>query len=191
MLLFSLLILFRALAGWQNGLGYAGKIKASFFLYVLLAVLCAGGAAWLGVVQKASWISFVACLLFALSFISALAIHRIFIGEFKGNYADIHFWEIFKTGGVTLAALAINSDLIPIALSVYPGLLLHKAGVNLPLGLGFFYHGTDDATGATFSIPLLGWKVKRLSKRGRIIIAAASVAGMVAAHFLNIHLRLW
>lgn len=191
MILFSLLVLFRALAGWQNGLGYAKKIKASFFLYVLLAVLCAGGVAWLLLAQKPTWISYVACVLMALSFVSALAIHRIFIGEFKGNYADIHFWEMFKTGGVTLAAVAINSDLIPIALSVYPGLILHKAGVNLPLGLGFFYHGTDDETGATFSIPLLGWKVKRMSTRTRIIIAVASVAGMVAAHYFNLHLRLW
>lgn len=191
MLLFTLLILFRALAGWQNGLGYAKKLKLSYFFYALQAVLLLGASLWIMKIHGPGWQSVVGCLLLIVSFAAAIAVDLVFKKEFTGTWADIHFWEMFKTGGVTLAALFINSDLIPIALSVYPGLILHKAGVNLPLGLSFFYHGTDDATGATFSIPLLGWKIKRMGTRGRIIIAVASVAGMVAAHYFNLHVRLW
>ena len=87
---------------------------------------------------------------------------------------DIHLGELLATTGVLLAWVSIGGNLIYILASVYPSLLIHKGLINLGSGLRFWDHRTDDRSGKTFKIPLLGIKVPRLPLNARISLAVIS-----------------
>jgi hypothetical protein len=58
---------------------------------------------------------------------------------------------------------------------VYPALILHKGLINKGSGLSFFATATDDSTGKTYGIPLLGLKIKRSGNKFRLTLAAISL----------------
>lgn len=183
MLEFIYLILFRWLSGAQNGLGY-GKHNALRIAtsVAMLAILAATGVSFF--FQVDTPIAITAAALVVVSMIGAAGVEDAFNEGINFFPKDIHLFEILATGGVTIAWAVAGGNLVSILCATYPGLIVHKGFINLGSGLNFFYHGTDDATGRTFSIPLLGIKVPRLSQRGRIIAALVSVVAGIAAPFV-------
>ena len=117
-----------------------------------------------------------------------------FDDEIKGwtaKYKDIHLWENLVTGGFGLFLALTGHNLLMLVLAVYPALILHKGLINIGSGLSFFAEATDDATGKTYGIPLLGIKVKRSSTKFRLIVAGLSLIGAVLVYLLNIQVALY
>jgi hypothetical protein len=98
---------------------------------------------------------------------------------------DIHLWENFVTGGFMLFLALTGHNLLMLAFSVYPALILHKGLINLGSGLSFFDETTDDSTGKTYGIPLLGIKVKRSSTKMRLILAGLSILGAIVVILMS------
>lgn len=186
------LIIHRMVAGIQNGHGYGknltGRRQATWALTgyagaaTLVLILTDPPVQWL-------FIGGLICILAAVA--STWAIDMIFAKKLQGKWADIHFWEMAKTGGIVLAVAASGFNLIAIACSIYPGLILHKGMVNINSGLRWWYTGTDDETGKTFRIPLLNITIPRSSNAVRISLAAASLIIAVLASIYGWSLNLW
>lgn len=177
---FIYLFLFRVISGIQNGGGYAlrrNPVVGKWVLYTTTILLMAGSWAPLWITTRPPSV-----LLALLAGILCLASLTGVIGVFDGFEKrlsilpeDIHLWELFATGGVTLGWVTLGGNLFLIAAHVYPALLLHKAAVNVGSGIPFWDHRTDDATGDTFSIPLLNIKIPRASLRTRQVLAVLSI----------------
>lgn len=95
------------------------------------------------------------------------------------KYRDIHLWENLVTGGFMVFLALIGHNLLMLVFSVYPALILHKGFINLGNKLPFFSEKTDDSTGKTYGIPLLGIKVKRSSLKTRLVLAGLSILAVV------------
>lgn len=182
MIEFLYLFLFRALSGAQNGAGYAKQQTLRVIItFTMCTVLIGTVFTILYQPRETPWEVF-AVLLILISTLGAVGVEDSFNPSYQYLPKDIHFWEMLATGGITLAWVLLGGNLIGIAASVYPGLILHKGFVNLGSGKGWWYAGTDDRTGKTFSIPLLGIKVPRLNTRGRVHIAVISILAMIVNH---------
>lgn len=105
------------------------------------------------------------------------------------KYKDIHLWENLVTGGYVVYLSLIGSNILLIMCATYPALIVHKGLINLGSKLPFFAEATDDATGKTYGIPLLGIKVKRSSTKFRLILAAVSLVVAVLVYLLDISLH--
>lgn len=196
MIEFIFLFLYRTLSGIQNGIGYAlpNPIKGPGestnpplnrwlgILSVSLAIV-----AYLPVFLSASQVPDVLKVLAVLgstiSLFGVLGVWDNFTSVFNRFVNDIHFWELLATGGVTLCWVALGGNIYLIAAHVYPALLLHKGAVNMGSGLPFWDTRTNDATGKTFSVPLLNINIPRLGLRGRQIIAAVSIIGAAVVYW--------
>jgi len=187
MMEFIYLFLYRALSGAQNGAGYARESllrKVITILLLIAGLLPIAAAVWLW--PTGNWVVtgiIVVCCL--ATDVGVLGVEDSFNNEWNILPRDIHLWELVATSGVTIAVIALNGNLLYIIAHLYPALLLHKGFVNIGSGKGFWYHGTDDATGKTFAIPLLGIKIPRLSLRGRQILAIASLFLAVATWLMG------
>lgn len=185
MIEFLYLFLLRAISGGQNGFGYAkrGTLRAitSFIMTLILGLTLAV------ILQRApeSYWKLAAALGMVVSLAGVIGVEDSFNPKYKIFATDIHLWEILILGGVTIAFASLGANLISIACSVYPGLILHKGFVNIGSGKKWWYAGTDDKTGKTFSIPLLNLKIPRISTRARISIAVISVMVMIINTSLN------
>jgi len=184
---FIYLFLFRTLSGWQNGCGYAirhtgsesGEIWYKMQLLVITFLLGIGALSqllWLGQAPTLFW-KITTALLCSVSIVGVFGVYDSFEDDINFFPRDIHFWELVCTTGVTLGWVTLGGNLFLIAAHVYPALLLHKGAVNIGSGLPFWDHRTDDATGATFSIPLLGLRIPRLSAWMRQVLAVGSLIG--------------
>lgn len=178
MIEFIYLFLFRSLSGAQNGFGYArqqnGRRITTFLMELILI-----GTAFVFLRGDASpvWWQMIFILGgLVISLLGVAGVEGSFDPEWNLLFDDVHFWEVLATGGVTISWVAAGGNLVTIAASVYPALILHKGFVNIGSRKSFFYHGTDDHTGKTYSIPILGWKIPRLSTSWRITLAVASIA---------------
>lgn len=175
MIEFTFLTLFRILSGGQNGLGY-DKDKNRWMATAVLVLSLIGAFFLLTYCYSAKdWLYVFAILYLLVSLAGVLGVENSFSKQIEWVPIDIHFWELFATGGVTLAFAAMDANLIMIAASIYPALIIHKGLINIGSGKGFWYEGTDDPTGKTFSIPLLEWKIRRLDNEFRITMAVSSI----------------
>lgn len=171
---FLFLFLYRALSGGQNGLGYA-QSKWMWVATLVMMIFMASGLVYSSHNPSDNWMPwhFVAITCFAVALISALMVHLSFV--IKHRYFDIHFWESVTTGLATIAVVFAGADLILVACAVYPGLIFHKGFVNIGGGLNFFDNQTDDPSGKTFNIPLLGIRIPRSGSFTRLSIAVVSL----------------
>lgn len=195
---FIYLFLFRVISGIQNGLGYAvrrreGRAVLRVLRFTLMLLLI--GMAILPPIQQIGRQS-TDIIVFAfigswISIAGAFGVEDSFNLSFDWLPTDVHLWEMLCTTGIALSLLVLGYDVVMILTSVYPALLLHKGAVNLGSGQRFWYHGTDDATGRYFTIPLLGWRIPRASLRTRQIIAGASLLVAVAYWWTGRHLDLY
>ena len=95
------------------------------------------------------------------------------------KYQDIHLWENFVTGGIVVYMILAGFNILLIMCSVYPALIIHKGLINIGSKLSFFATTTDDASGKTYGIPVLGIKIKRSGNKVRLTLAAISLIAAV------------
>lgn len=169
-MILSFLIAFiqRILSGAASYFGYSKQIVGLIIVSALMIALPF-------LVPNNHWI-FIAFLIVNLLTVGMKAIS--FIRNIKGwiaKYEDIHFWEDLVTGGFILYLTLTGHNIIMLICSVYPSLIIHKGLINLGNGLPFFSNVSDDATGKTYSIPLLGIKINRSSTKFRVIAAGISI----------------
>lgn len=200
MLEFIFLFLFRTISGVQNGLGYGQYKKARLVTSWTMMISLAALAGWYFFQQPAVWYTWLSVALIVLSILGTEGVEDYFNEKYQLLAKDAHFWELLATGGVSVAWIWMGGNIFTIAASVYPALILHKAAINIiprwkqmkwKAFAFFFDHATDDPTGDTFSIPLLGWKIKRLSVRSRILLAIASIIVFVIATVLHVKLTIF
>lgn len=119
-------------------------------------------------------LAFCACAAFSLNKLS-------FDGKLK--YGDIHLYTYL---GTALFCLLVCYDISLFGLlGVYAGLLLEKGMISLGSNLDFFDDRTDDESGDTFGIHLLGIKVPRLKTEYRIPLAVVSLVAIGAVLMLE------
>lgn len=197
---FIFLSLFRTISGIQNGLGYARYKKARTVTSWIMMISLAGLAGWYFFQQKPNWHVLVALVCIIASIVGTEGVEDYFNDNYQILPKDAHFWELIATGGITIAWTWMGGNIFTIAASIYPALILHKAAINIIprwkemkwKAFAFFLdHATDDPTGETFSIPLLGWKVKRLSVKGRLLLAGVSLVGMMIVSIMHLKLTLF
>ena len=178
MLAFIFLLLYRAASGLQNGLGYGKKkqriIGTAFLVGATIFTDFYLNAQPLPVVAK-----FAGYTLSIIAAVAAILVEVSFWEKAKGNFFDIHFWESITTSFITMAWICTGGNLIMIICSVYPGLILHKGFVNIFHGHQFFYQGTNDPTGRTFSLPLFGTVVYRGSNTWRWMLTGFSIVAAI------------
>lgn len=179
MIEFTYLVLFRALSGGQNGFGYAKRNTYRAVTSFLMSAILAGTLFLILYRVPESYWKVAAVFLSLASIAGTLGVEDSFNEKTNLFKTDVHFWEMLVTGGITLAWAVLGGNLISIAASVYPGLILHKGFINIGSGKKWWYAGTDDATGKTFTIPLLNLSIPRLSTRARISIAVISAMVMI------------
>lgn len=188
---FIFLFLYRSISGLQNGAGY-GKHKTVRGIATIILMLMLVSF-WIMSYAKVQygWIILAVFFLWLLSFAGIMGVENAFTKRYTFITHDIHFWEILATGGITIGWGVFGGNLIYIATSVYPALILHKGFVNTLNGGDFFRSGTDDPTGKTFGVPFLGIKIRRLGTKGRIILAVISIAAFVVSFILNIDISIF
>lgn len=179
---FAFLFIFRALSGAKNGSGYA-KSEGLALIGMIMLILSALLIIYFNLFLDLTLFQRITASLSVVA--SALGVWLTWKGLAGNTKIDIHFWELWATGGVTVAWVLAGGNLLTIAASVYPGLIMHKGFVNTLQGHPWWDKATDDPTGATFSIPFLGIKVPRLGTVGRVILAIASIAGLIAVEILG------
>jgi len=164
---FLLAIAFRTLSGFQNGFGYSRKSQSLITAtagMILVAVL----TGWLYEPKWYVWI------LLGIAVLAALVLVWVFLPTVKGKH--IHNAETVCTGAYIVALLIL--DPIPVLFAHFPGMLLHKIGVNVPDPRNpWNYNGTNDPSGKTVLIFNINWW--RSSFRARMILAVVSVVGFV------------
>lgn len=190
-MVFLSLVTYRLIAGMQNGHGYGHNDSSRHSATLALIGGAASFILWLVLAEPPTWLYIIGVIAAIISGISAWMIELIFTKKLRGKWADIHFWEMFKTAGVAVTAICAGANIIFVACSVYPGLILHKGMVNINSGHPWWYTGTDDETGKTFRIPLLNISIPRSSNAVRITLAVISTALMVLADIYAWHISIW
>lgn len=161
----------------QNGAGYAGNEHRRIVCTTIMCMLngfmiVSLAGAWMPLGYKVA-----AIVLSLLSLVTAIGVDDSFSTTYSSLLpVDIHLHETITTGAFVLALCAAGCNMVLVACSVYPGLIVHKALINAGSGKPWNYHGTDDPTGKTFNIPTLGIRIPRESHKARMILAGISLA---------------
>lgn len=180
---FFLLVNFRAIGGLRNGLGYGQIPVARKVCAWLLTAIAVGLAGWayrhtrMTLDLNAYSTSLIAAGLALLAGLGGIwGAEAYFTGKSTQRiFRDLHFWELLIQPAFMVLAVLAGADVIYVAASVYPGLILHKGFVNIPDGNSFWYYGTDDATGKTFNLPILNIRIPRNTLAVRLYLAGASI----------------
>lgn len=175
MIEFIYLFLFRILSGGQNAFGYAEKTAFRAVASGVMIFALGGTAVFFLQTDPDIWTLILGLACIIVSILGTVGVEDGFSDGFNILPKDIHFWEILATGGITVFWMATGGNWIMIAASVYPSLIIHKGLINIGSEKGFWYEGTDDPLGRYFSIPLLGWRIKRLSLKTRLFLAFISL----------------
>jgi len=188
---FIYLFLFRVISGLQNGLGYARAHTWRTAVSYLLVI-----TAFLPVLVILPGKPTVLILIGAIAgaIISALGAYGVedsFNEKVKRLPKDIHLWEMLATGGVVISVTIMGGNIILILASIYPALIIHKGLINTFSGFSWWYHGTDDVTGKTFTIPLLGLSVPRLNVSARKTIAVLSIVAAAVAWIVPLRYNIY
>lgn len=169
---FFLLFITRILSGAQNGFGYAKKPVGRILSGIGLLILC-----FAPLLLSTSVGAIIMCI---VSAVALFGIEDSFNHKINVLPGDIHFWEYIFMGLVFTAWAVAGGNLIAMACSVYPALIIHKGIINLSVNLPFLATKTDDPTGHTFSVPLLGVVVVRSGNQWRLFWAGMSLVVLVA-----------
>ncbi len=124
-----------------------------------------------------------------ISFMKMISFDKRILVSLK-KYKDIHFWEDLLTGGYFIYMILIGNNIILTCCAVYPALIIHKGVINVSNNLSFFAEATDDPTGKTYGIPLLGIKIRRSSTKIRLILAGISLIAVGIVMYYSIKLSL-
>lgn len=172
---FVIAFIHRALSGLQNGLGYA---KKEIWLWIVGAVL----VFYPYLTAKAHWLFY----LFTAVNLACVSMKMMSFTDdlkFLKKLKDIHLWEGLVTGGFFVWMAISGHNILMLLCSVYPALILHKGFINLGSGLKFLASATDDETGKTYGIPILGIKIPRSSTKFRLIVAGLSILAAAVVYF--------
>lgn len=175
MLEFIFAFIYRVVSGAQNGFGYANQVRGRVAATTIMAVL---GAALLVTAALGNMPAALKGGAIALSLVGmagAIAVEDSFNQDINIFPADIHLYETLTTGAITLALCLAGHNVLMVACSVYPGLIIHKGLINALPGNSWWDTRTNDPTGKTFDIPLLGISIPRGSNTWRISAAVASI----------------
>lgn len=169
--------MYRIASGYQNAFGYAGMTRARVMMSTVMVITCGVIIAAALVGQKMpAWYIVATCLLCCVAIASAIGVEDSFNDSYQFFPPDVHLYETLTTASLTLAICTAGGNILLVASSVYPGLIIHKAVINYSFNLPWHYHGTDDKTGKTYGIPLLGIVVFRSSFAFRVTAAVISLA---------------
>lgn len=173
----------RVLSGTQNMYGYSKKKGMFLFLSIVMLFF--------------PLITYQPTIIFLIFFIinafdvymKAASFNLLPYMGFLKKYRDIHFWENLVTGGYSVFLVLAHFNILYMLCSVYPALIIHKGLINKGSGLPFFATATDDGTGKTYGIPLLGIKIKRSGNVLRLTFAAISLIAVAVIFILgwNLH----
>lgn len=188
---FIYLFLYRSLSGLQNGLGYAGKRRGRRAVSGALAIAAFLPSVVLLSGKPAAFILLATLGGAIISALGAVGVEDSFDTNMNLLPRDVHLWEMLATAGVMVSVAAMGGNLILILASVYPALIIHKGLINTFSGLPWWDERTDDATGKTFSIPLLGIRIPRMGTRGRQSAAAASLIAAAAAWIVPVRISVY
>lgn len=174
---FIYLFFFRILSGIQNGFGYK-RNSLGLILSSISLMLSAGVIVLVSYLRHNTPALTSAVYVCAFSsIIGTFGVYNSFNRLVKFLPKDIHLWENLVTLGVVLGCVFIPKiNLLMIIASVYPAMLFHKGFINIGSGLNFWYMGTDDKTGRTYTIPFLNIKIVRGGNAWRIFLASISIA---------------
>lgn len=163
----------RIMSGAASYFGYSHKVEGILIVSILMCMfpLLTAHATWFYVLF--SIINIICVMMKFVSFDTSIT-------GWLTKYRDIHLWENLVTGGYMLFLTLTGFNILLLACSVYPALIIHKGLINLGSKLSFFAEATDDSTGKTYGIPLLGIKVKRSSIKIRLIVAGISIIAAIA-----------
>lgn len=186
---FIFLFTYRVLSGLQNGLGYRRHNLLRSITSYLLAL--AALAIIFIAIRQAPLIAFLSIAGALISALGAIGVEDSFNKKTSLLREDIHFWEMLATGGVMISVTILGGNLILILASVYPALIIHKGLINTFSGLSWWDQRTDDPTGKTFSIPLLGIAVPRMGLRGRQALAVASLMATAIAWAVPVRMSVY
>lgn len=182
MLEFLFAFAYRVISGAQIKYGY--QKSAEGMAATTCAMLFMGGLVLVTTLVNSELSIYIRCAaaLFAFAaMVSAIAVRDSFDPGDRLFPKDVHLYETITTGALVVAMCLAGHNIIMVAASVYPALILHKALINSAFGKPWTYHGTDDKTGKTFGIPLLGIKIPRNSLGLRVALALGSIALAIVA----------
>ena len=152
--LFIWAIIIRGLSGFDNASFYSDKrVLATFFS--ILHVLLIGYWSFNHPVQ---WVHFAGMITCG----SVVWCWFTFV-EKKGDW--IHLTESMITASFTLIAILADGNLVDLTLALYPAMVIFNAPINF-IDTGELVQKvdrTDDPTGKTFGIPILGIKIPRIA----------------------------
>lgn len=189
---FLLLFILRVASGVQNGLGYARLHRARTASSLLLGVSIILSSLWfMHTYHVPALQRYIAYLFMVLAAAGAVGVEDSFNEHLHIFPKDIHLYETIFGYALPLMFIVAGADLIQVACSTYPALIIHKAAINLGSGQRWDYHGTDSHTGTTFYIPLLGIHIPRLSTKLRIALAITSIVIVLLAALLRIKFTAW
>lgn len=177
--LFFVFILHRFLSGVRNGMLYNPKewqpmapfLVSGWMVIIALCVLhIAVREHWsLLPAQVSSMLNIMAFFLTILCAIMTLQWARI-------ANVDLHLWTQLEQMALSVPLILFGwQGLVVLACAVYPSVFFQKAAINRLTEESIWYNATDDATGATYSIPSLGLNIPRTQQRFRAWMAAASL----------------
>lgn len=179
-MIFVITFLQRILSGYQSYFGYSKKSIGLILLSVVLSILP------LLNYHDSYWFYGFLVINAIVIFMKAISFNIL---NFKSldKFKDIHLWENFVTGfyfAFIVFQLFSWKNLILACCSVYPALIIHKGLINTGNNLNFFDSATDDVSGKTYGILLLGIKIKRSSTTFRMV---ASIASIILAIIILFH----
>jgi hypothetical protein len=189
---FLLPFLIRVASGLQNGLGYANNGKwRSICSLLLMAFTALAGLGFIKATAGSYGQEVAAYLPLLLTVVALGGVEDSFSSKFSILPRDIHLYETIFGYTLPLFFMVAGGNVLWIVASTYPALILHKTAINIGSGKHWSYEGTDDPTGKTYTIPLLGITVPRLNLRWRIGLAVVSILFFVVSWLLGWELRLW
>lgn len=180
------------------------------FLYPFIQRIMSGAASYFGYSHKVAGMLFITIMMCLYPFLTShhswffvlfYIVNIITVGMkfisfddsitgWLKKYKDIHLWESLVTGGYIVFLTFTGYNILLLICSVYPALIIHKGLINLGSKLSFFAEATDDATGKTYGIPLLGIKVPRSSTKIRLIAAGISIIAAIVILYFNWNLAI-
>jgi hypothetical protein len=177
--IFLLFTLNRALSGVANGLFYGGRKYGVAFVLLAVSTL---GICIPAILQSEGWqraLAAVGALACALSMAGLYVSFR----RSSSPVADIHLWTLSHQtalAGTVFFAWMSWPVFWALCLAVFPSNALQKIAVNLFAGHPWNHKETNDPSGNTYTIPLLGIKMPRIrSVEALLVLAALSMFGML------------
>ena len=183
MSLFIWAVLIRGLSGFDNASFYSDKrVLATFFSLLHVATILT----W-SFFHPVAWVKMAVLIV-----VGSVVWSWFTFVKHKGDW--IHLTESMVTASFTLIAVLAGGNLIELGLALSPGLVIFNMPINWvdTRELVQKVDRTDDPTGKTYSIPILGIKVPRIANGyTKLYMALGSlVLYWVNAYFLHLHIEL-